>query len=108
MPVAGKDGKTGQTMIKTVLAPAFRGRALRVEGWYSTNILGNRDGAGAQRPGLAGKTKLDTKGSVLDSILGYHVEDHVVAHPLLQAPRRRRRRPGTPSTSSASSASACR
>ena len=44
VPIAGKDGKTGQTFIKTVLAPAFRSRALKVEGWYSTNILGNRDG----------------------------------------------------------------
>jgi myo-inositol-1-phosphate synthase len=44
VPVAGKDGKTGQTMIKTVLAPAFRARNLKVEGWYSANILGNRDG----------------------------------------------------------------
>ncbi|MBA3631702.1 MAG: inositol-3-phosphate synthase, partial [Acidobacteria bacterium] len=44
VPVAGKDGKTGQTMIKTALAPALKTRALRVEGWYSTNILGNRDG----------------------------------------------------------------
>jgi myo-inositol-1-phosphate synthase len=44
VPVAGKDGKTGQTMIKTVIAPALKTRALKVEGWYSTNILGNRDG----------------------------------------------------------------
>ena len=44
VPIAGKDGKTGQTMIKSVLAPAFKTRALKVEGWYSTNILGNRDG----------------------------------------------------------------
>jgi len=42
VPIAGKDGKTGQTMIKTALAPAFKTRALKVEGWYSTNILGNR------------------------------------------------------------------
>ena len=39
VPIAGKDGKTGQTMIKSVLAPAFKTRALKVEGWYSTNIL---------------------------------------------------------------------
>ena len=44
VPVCGKDGKTGQTFIKTVLAPAFRSRSLYVEGWFSTNILGNRDG----------------------------------------------------------------
>jgi myo-inositol-1-phosphate synthase len=77
VPVAGKDGKTGQTMMKTVLAPAFRSRALRVEGWYSTNILGNRDGLALDDPqSLA--SKLSTKGKVLDSILGYEVEDHVV------------------------------
>ena len=40
VPVAGKDGKTGQTFIKTVLAPAFRSRSLYVEGWFSTNIVG--------------------------------------------------------------------
>jgi len=76
-PVAGKDGKTGQTMIKTALAPAFKTRALKVEGWYSTNILGNRDGlALSNADSLASKIK--TKGSVLDDILGYRVEDHIV------------------------------
>ena len=77
VPVAGKDGKTGQTMMKTVLAPAFRSRALRVEGWYSTNILGNRDGQALDDPASL-ESKLQTKGKVLDSILGYPVEDHVV------------------------------
>ncbi|MCZ2858007.1 inositol-3-phosphate synthase [Blastococcus sp. VKM Ac-2987] len=77
VPVAGKDGKTGQTMMKTVLAPAFRSRALTVEGWYSTNILGNRDGLALEDPDSL-SSKLQTKGSVLDSILGYPVEDHVV------------------------------
>jgi myo-inositol-1-phosphate synthase len=77
VPVAGKDGKTGQTMMKTVLAPAFRSRALRVEGWYSTNILGNRDGLALDDPASLA-SKIGTKGSVLDSILGYPVEDHVV------------------------------
>ncbi len=77
VPVAGKDGKTGQTMMKTVLAPAFRSRALRVEGWYSTNILGNRDGLALDDPASL-QSKLQTKGTVLDSILGYPVEDHVV------------------------------
>ena len=77
VPVAGKDGKTGQTMMKTVLAPAFRSRALRVEGWYSTNILGNRDGQALDDPASL-ESKLKTKGTVLDSILGYPVEDHVV------------------------------
>lgn len=77
VPIAGKDGKTGQTFIKTVLAPAFRTRALRVDGWYSTNILGNRDGFALSNEGsLASKVK--TKHSVLRSILGYTVEDHIV------------------------------
>ncbi len=77
VPLAGKDGKTGQTMIKTALAPALKTRALKVEGWYSTNILGNRDGLALSNAGsLASKIK--TKGSVLDDILGYKVEDHIV------------------------------
>ena len=77
VPVAGKDGKTGQTFIKTVLAPAFRSRSLYVEGWFSTNILGNRDGLALQNPDSL-QSKLNTKGSVLDDILGYPVEDHLV------------------------------
>src|SRR6202043_873722 len=44
VPICGKDFKTGQTLIKTVLAPAFKARLLGLSGWYSTNILGNRDG----------------------------------------------------------------
>ncbi len=77
VPIAGKDGKTGQTFIKTVLAPALRSRALKVEGWYSTNILGNRDGlALSNEDSLASKVK--TKSSVLEDILGYQVEDHIV------------------------------
>ena len=75
--LAGKDGKTGQTMIKSVLAPAFRTRALKVEGWFSTNILGNRDGlALSNTDSLASKIK--TKSSLLEDILGYDVEDHIV------------------------------
>jgi myo-inositol-1-phosphate synthase len=77
VPIAGKDGKTGQTFIKTVLAPALKSRSLKVEGWYSTNILGNRDGlALSNEDSLASKVK--TKSSVLDDILGYPVEDHLV------------------------------
>jgi myo-inositol-1-phosphate synthase len=77
VPIAGKDGKTGQTFIKSVLAPAFRSRALRVDGWFSTNILGNRDGlALSDEDSLASKVK--TKSSLLDDILGYRVEDHIV------------------------------
>jgi myo-inositol-1-phosphate synthase len=77
VPVAGKDGKTGQTFVKTVIAPALRERALHVDGWYSHNILGNRDGL-ALRDRDSLSSKLGTKGSVLDGILGYPVEDHVV------------------------------
>ena len=77
VPIAGKDGKTGQTMIKSVLAPAFKTRALKVEGWFSTNILGNRDGlALSNAESLASKVK--TKSSLLEDILGYPVEDHIV------------------------------
>ncbi len=77
VPVAGKDGKTGQTFLKTVLAPALRARNLHVDGWFSTNILGNRDGQALDNPeSLA--SKLTTKGSVLDQILGYKVDSHVV------------------------------
>ena len=77
VPVAGKDGKTGQTFLKTVLAPAFRDRALHVDGWFSTNILGNNDGLALNDPDSL-QSKLKTKGSVIDDILGYKVEDHVV------------------------------
>ncbi|BAQ48438.1 MULTISPECIES: inositol-3-phosphate synthase [Methylobacterium] len=77
VPVAGKDGKTGQTMMKTVLAPALKARALHVDGWFSTNILGNRDGLALNDKDSL-QSKLNTKGTVLDSILGYPVEDHLV------------------------------
>ncbi|MEO5858178.1 MAG: inositol-3-phosphate synthase [Pyrinomonadaceae bacterium] len=77
VPIAGKDGKTGQTFIKSVIAPALRSRALKVDGWFSTNILGNRDGlALSNAESLASKVK--TKSSLLDDILGYKVEDHIV------------------------------
>lgn len=77
VPIAGKDGKTGQTFIKTVIAPALKARELKIIGWYSTNILGNRDGlALSNENSLASKIK--TKSSVLEDILGYEVEDHIV------------------------------
>ena len=77
VPVAGKDGKTGQTFIKTVIAPSLRARALKVDGWFSTNILGNRDGEALDKPKSL-QSKLNTKGTVLDSCLNYPVENHVV------------------------------
>ena len=67
-PVAGKDLKTGQTLIKTVIAPGLKARLLGVEGWYSTNILGNRDGEVLDDP-ESFKSKEETKKSVLDFIL---------------------------------------
>ncbi len=77
VPLCGKDGKTGQTFLKTVLAPALRARALHVDGWYSTNILGNRDGLALSDQGSLA-SKVGTKGSVLEQILGYPVEDHLI------------------------------
>jgi myo-inositol-1-phosphate synthase len=67
-PICGKDYKTGQTFIKTVLAPAFKTRMLGVSGWYSTNILGNRDGEVLDDP-ESFKTKEESKLGVLDIIL---------------------------------------
>jgi myo-inositol-1-phosphate synthase len=76
-PFAGMDGKTGQTLLKTALAPMFRIRRLHIEGWYSTNILGNNDGRVLAEP-ESNKTKVLSKASVLDSIVGYPVENHQV------------------------------
>ena len=67
-PLAGKDLKTGQTWMKTLLAPGLKARLLGVEGWYSTNILGNRDGEVLDDP-ESFKTKEESKKSVLDYIL---------------------------------------
>jgi myo-inositol-1-phosphate synthase len=66
-PLAGKDLKTGQTLIKTIVAPGLKARLLGVEGWYSTNILGNRDGEVLDDP-ESFKTKEESKKSVLDYI----------------------------------------
>ena len=66
--IGGKDFKTGQTMIKTVLAPMFKARMLGVAGWYSTNILGNRDGEVLDDP-ESFKTKEESKLGVLEFIL---------------------------------------
>lgn len=68
VPVAGKDFKTGQTLIKTVLAPMLKARMLGLNGWFSTNILGNKDGAVLDEPGSF-KTKEESKLSVLNTIL---------------------------------------
>jgi myo-inositol-1-phosphate synthase len=67
-PICGKDFKTGQTLIKTILAPGFKARMLGLAGWFSTNILGNRDGEVLEDPGSF-KTKEESKLSVLEHIL---------------------------------------
>jgi len=67
-PICGKDFKTGQTFMKSVLAPAFKARLLGVSGWYSTNILGNRDGEVLDDP-ESFKTKEESKLGLLEVIL---------------------------------------
>ena len=67
-PIAGKDFKTGQTLMKTILAPGLKARQLGIKGWFSTNILGNRDGEVLDDPD-AFKTKEESKLGVLDTIL---------------------------------------
>ncbi|HZY59869.1 MAG TPA: inositol-3-phosphate synthase [Candidatus Binataceae bacterium] len=68
LPVCGKDFKTGQTFMKTLIAPGLKARMLGMSGWFSTNILGNRDGEVLEDPGSF-KSKEETKLSVLDQIL---------------------------------------
>jgi myo-inositol-1-phosphate synthase len=68
VPICGKDFKTGQTLVKTVLAPMFKTRMLGMHGWYSTNILGNRDGEVLDDP-ESFKSKEHSKLGVLDTIL---------------------------------------
>ena len=76
-PFCGKDGKTGQTLLKTTLAPMLALRGLRVRGWISANYLGNADGENLSHPEHAAE-KLRNKLGVLDDILGYPVENHIV------------------------------
>jgi len=68
MPLSGKDFKTGQTLMKTIIAPGLAARYLGISGWFSTNILGNRDGEVLDAPENF-KTKEESKLSVLDSVL---------------------------------------
>jgi myo-inositol-1-phosphate synthase len=68
VPICGKDFKTGQTMMKTVISPGLRARMLGLNGWFSTNILGNRDGEVLDEPSSF-KTKEESKLSALDFIL---------------------------------------
>ena len=67
-PLCGKDFKTGQTLMKTILAPGLKARLIGLNGWFSTNILGNRDGEVLDDP-ESFKTKEESKLSVLDQIL---------------------------------------
>jgi myo-inositol-1-phosphate synthase len=87
LPVAGKDFKTGQTLMKTILAPGFKARMLGLSGWYSTNILGNRDGEVLDDP-ESFKSKEVTKLGVIDQHLARR------PHQLLPAARRQQRRLG--------------
>ena len=68
VPICGKDFKTGQTLMKTIIAPGLKSRMLGLDGWYSTNILGNRDGEVLDDP-ESFKTKEESKLSVLEHIL---------------------------------------
>ena len=68
VPICGKDFKTGQTLMKTIIAPGFKARMLGLTGWFSTNILGNRDGEVLDEPSSF-KTKEESKLSVLDVML---------------------------------------
>jgi myo-inositol-1-phosphate synthase len=72
VPLAGRDGKTGQTYLKVVLASALKARNLLVDGWYSLNVLGNEDGKNLADPERSA-SKLANKTEVLEEILGYRV-----------------------------------
>ncbi|MCK6691645.1 MAG: inositol-3-phosphate synthase [Thermoanaerobaculia bacterium] len=73
VPIGGKDFKTGQTLMKTIVAPGLHARALGVRGWFSSNILGNRDGAVLDAPENF-KTKEVSKGNVLDGIFDANLQ----------------------------------
>ncbi|MFD8309099.1 inositol-3-phosphate synthase [Streptomyces sp. NPDC059690] len=81
LPYAGSDGKTGETLVKAVLAPMFARRALRVTSWSGTNLLGGGDGAALAAPDRA-RSKAASKGLVLEHLLGHPVEGGVHIHHL--------------------------
>jgi myo-inositol-1-phosphate synthase len=96
-PICGKDFKTGQTFMKTVLAPAFKARMIGVSGWFSTNILGNRDGEVLDEP-QSFKTKEESKLGSLEYIFQPELYPDLYKrhlpqdpHQLLSAARRRKR-----------------
>jgi myo-inositol-1-phosphate synthase len=72
LPYAGSDGKTGETLVRTVLAPMFTARALDVQSWAGTNLLGGGDGANLADPAQA-RGKLESKARGLAKLLGDHV-----------------------------------
>jgi myo-inositol-1-phosphate synthase len=76
IPFVGRDGKTGETLLKTALAPMFADRSLRVLSWAGTNLLGGGDGARLADPRYAA-AKLGTKSQALEGILPYPVDTHV-------------------------------
>lgn len=77
VPFAGMDGKTGQTLVKTALGAMFRVRRLYIDGWYSVNFLGNEDGRVLEKPDN-NRTKIVSKSSVLDDVVGHPVPHHQV------------------------------
>ncbi|MFN3995565.1 MAG: inositol-3-phosphate synthase [bacterium] len=77
VPLAGMDGNTGQTLMKTLIAPMLKIRNFKLIGWYSTNILGNNDGKILARPEHR-HLKMEDKLSILEPILGYSDFEHVV------------------------------
>jgi myo-inositol-1-phosphate synthase len=79
VPLAGKDFKTGQTLMKTIIAPGFKARMLGVNGWFSTNILGNRDGEVLDDP-ASFKTKEESKLGSLEYIFQPHLYPELYSH----------------------------
>jgi myo-inositol-1-phosphate synthase len=73
VPLGGSDGKTGETLMKSAVAPMFSARALRVRSWAGANLLGGGDGEALADP-VRAQSKINSKGRVLDEILGYAVE----------------------------------
>lgn len=76
VPHAGRDGKTGETLVKSALAPMFASRALRVRSWTGMNILGGGDGEALSEPDRL-QSKVESKGQVVEDVLGYGVESPV-------------------------------
>ncbi len=113
VPIAGKDFKTGQTFMKTLLAPGFKARMLGVNGWFSTNILGNRDGEVLDDPGSF-KFGEESKLSALHQIFQpdlypeLYGEIHHKVRIEYYCRAATRKKAGTTSTSSAGSAIRCR